>query len=67
MLIEEQCIVPMQHFMLKEIIFRASMSYSDKDFKETVDDWIAGEGPVGHSDGNNADIEQGSSQDLRNW
>ncbi len=32
----------MQHFMLKELIFRASMSYSDADFKETVDDWIAG-------------------------
>jgi len=37
-----QCVIPMQHFMLKEVIFRASMSYSEKDFRETFDDWIAG-------------------------
>ena len=32
----------MEHFMLKEIIFRASMSYTERDFDEIVQDWIAG-------------------------
>jgi len=39
---EKDCIVPMQHFMLKEVIFRASMSYTEKDFQDTVEDWISG-------------------------
>lgn len=32
----------MQHFMLKELIYRASMAYNDEDFKEVVDDYVAG-------------------------
>ncbi|KIW63540.1 chlorophyll synthesis pathway protein BchC [Phialophora macrospora] len=39
---ETECIVPMQHFMRKELIFRASMSYTEADFKRTVDDYVAG-------------------------
>jgi hypothetical protein len=32
----------MQHFMFKEIIFRGSMGYQESDFKEIVEEWIAG-------------------------
>ncbi|OAP65067.1 chlorophyll synthesis pathway protein BchC [Fonsecaea erecta] len=39
---ERECIVPMGHFMLKEIVFRASMSYTEEDFKQTVDEFVAG-------------------------
>jgi hypothetical protein len=36
----------MQHFMRKELIFRASMSYTEADFKRTVDDYVAGRIPA---------------------
>jgi threonine dehydrogenase-like Zn-dependent dehydrogenase len=39
---EQQCVVPMQYWMLKEIIFRASMSYTEVDFEQTVQEYGAG-------------------------
>jgi (R,R)-butanediol dehydrogenase/meso-butanediol dehydrogenase/diacetyl reductase len=44
-----QMVVPHQYFMLKELRIEASMAYHDKDFKETVDAFIAGKLPYLHS------------------
>lgn len=62
-----QCIVPMQHFMLKEIIFRASMAYTEKDFKETVEAWIAGMSSRVQHPQEKTDMRQGNSKGLKNW
>jgi hypothetical protein len=35
-------VVPLLHLMLKELTVKASMAYDDKDFKETVEAFIAG-------------------------
>lgn len=40
-----QMVIPHQYFMLKELRIEASMAYHDKDFKETVDAFIAGKLP----------------------
>lgn len=37
-----QLTVPMEFFHLKEIIFRASMSYDEEDFAEVVNDFSMG-------------------------
>jgi hypothetical protein len=38
-----QMVVPQMYFMLKELRIEASMAYHDKDFKETVEAFVAGE------------------------
>ncbi len=38
-------VVPVSHFMLKEITMKCSLAYDDKHFKETVDAFVAGELP----------------------
>lgn len=34
--------IPFIHYMLKEIVIKGCMAYDDKDFKETVDAFVAG-------------------------
>lgn len=38
-----QLTIPMEFFHLKEITFRASMSYDEEDFTEVVNDFVSGE------------------------
>jgi len=35
-------VMPMHHFMIKDIVLRVSMAYNDKDFRDTVSDFVAG-------------------------
>ena len=37
-----QFVLPMQHWMIKEIILRASMGYDEQDFAGVVEDYVAG-------------------------
>ncbi|KAF2250354.1 threonine dehydrogenase [Trematosphaeria pertusa] len=39
---ETQMVVPSSQMLLKELTLKASMAYDDKDFKETVDAFVAG-------------------------
>lgn len=34
--------VPFFHFIMKEITSKCSLAYNDKDFKETLDAFVAG-------------------------
>jgi threonine dehydrogenase-like Zn-dependent dehydrogenase len=39
---ESPFVVPMQFFMMKEVVLKASMAYDDEDFAEVVRDFVAG-------------------------
>jgi hypothetical protein len=36
-------VVPFMHYILKEITTKCVLAYTDKDFKETVDAFVAGQ------------------------
>jgi (R,R)-butanediol dehydrogenase/meso-butanediol dehydrogenase/diacetyl reductase len=38
-----QFVVPMEHFMMKELVLRVGMSYTEEDFREVVEEFVAGE------------------------
>lgn len=37
-----QFVVPMEHFMMKELVLRVGMSYTEEDFREVVEEFVAG-------------------------
>jgi threonine dehydrogenase-like Zn-dependent dehydrogenase len=36
-------LIPFRHYIMKEITMKCALAYNDKDFKETVDAFIAGQ------------------------